>query len=418
MKLETIPKPIRIRIKLGDVECSNLEDVRNNLSYYRELYPLLTDGRLERWLMQIGESEKAEEVKKKKIKCPKDGSLPGYLVLIALFNSEVNKLIVDNPIDNSLFKSLGIQQLRDLYKYTKEEKDGWRRVLENKISSSNALDYINDSQLSQILDDNYVGYICAVNTSNAQDLEKFATGLIHSGSIFEAYFDNTWEEKQSEWNYLLRNNDLQFAIDVYEIVGNRNNEMQWGEIFAKNTKDQNDIEKVEKELENNDSMLNSYYDECENKRPRLHRRKDVWELLAHCIDKDRVKQALEVFNTQFNKDNYKYCLRNKLAIDILELLDFINRLKEDANADAPVFNVKYLSDGVDILKILRNRKKNSGYYFLIETKDYEHINKLASENDFASWIIMKQLKHSRTWFSDIAKQLPILLEKKIIEYES
>ena len=136
-------------------------------------------------------------------------------------------------------------------------------------------------------------------------------------------------------------------------------------------------------------------------------------------DKNRVKEALQEFDTQFNKENYEYdSLRNKLAIDILDLLDFINRLKEDANADAPVFSDKYLSDGVDILKIVRNRKKNSGYYLLIETKDYEHINKLESENDFARWIIMKQLKHSKTWFSTIAEQLPKLLEKKITEYES
>ena len=417
MKLETIPKPIRIRIKLGDVECSNLEDVGKNISFYKELYPLFTDGRLERWLIQIGESEKAEEVKKQKMKCPKDGSLPGYLVLISLFISKVNTLIGDKPIDDSLFESLDIRQLSYLYKYTKEEKDGWRRVLENKISSSNIRDYINYLQLSPVLDSNDLGYICAKKTSNEKDLEEFANTLSSYG--FKSYFVNTYKGKQLEWESILRKQGLEYAISAYEDLEKSIVGFPWDTIFADITESTHDMKKVEKVLENDYSILYSYYDKCEKKGLRLQICKDAWELLARSNDKNRVKEALQEFDTQFNKENYEYdSLRNKLAIDILDLLDFINRLKEDSNADAPVFSDKYLSDGVDILKIVRNRKKNSGYYLLIETKDYEHINKLESENDFARWIIMKQLKHSKTWFSDIAKQLPKLLEKKITEYES
>ena len=56
MKLEPKAKPIRIRIKLGNSEHSSLDSVKSNFSI-KELYPLFKDGRLERWLEQIGEKQ-------------------------------------------------------------------------------------------------------------------------------------------------------------------------------------------------------------------------------------------------------------------------------------------------------------------------------------------------------------------------
>ena len=54
MELTPIAKPVRIRVKISGNEYNTLSEVRENFSL-KELYPMYKDGRLERWLGQIGE---------------------------------------------------------------------------------------------------------------------------------------------------------------------------------------------------------------------------------------------------------------------------------------------------------------------------------------------------------------------------
>ncbi len=58
MKLIAKAKPIRIRIKSGGEEHFSLDSLRNNLCV-QDLWPLIQDKRLSRWLMQLGEAELA-----------------------------------------------------------------------------------------------------------------------------------------------------------------------------------------------------------------------------------------------------------------------------------------------------------------------------------------------------------------------
>ena len=55
-------KPIRIRIVSGGEEHFSLDTLRGNLCV-QDIYPLIIDGRLSRWLDQQGQRELAEEIK-------------------------------------------------------------------------------------------------------------------------------------------------------------------------------------------------------------------------------------------------------------------------------------------------------------------------------------------------------------------
>ena len=61
MRIIAKAKPIRIRIKSGEEEHSSLESLRRNLCV-QELWPLIKDHRLSRWLRQLGEVDLAHDI--------------------------------------------------------------------------------------------------------------------------------------------------------------------------------------------------------------------------------------------------------------------------------------------------------------------------------------------------------------------
>ena len=61
MRIIAKAKPIRIRIKSGEEEHSSLDSLRRNLCV-QELWPLIKDHRLSRWLMQLGEVDLAHDI--------------------------------------------------------------------------------------------------------------------------------------------------------------------------------------------------------------------------------------------------------------------------------------------------------------------------------------------------------------------
>ena len=61
MRIIAKAKPIRIRIKSGGEEHSSLDSLRQNLCV-QDLWPLVKDKRLSRWLMQLGEMDLAHAI--------------------------------------------------------------------------------------------------------------------------------------------------------------------------------------------------------------------------------------------------------------------------------------------------------------------------------------------------------------------
>lgn len=88
MKLEPTAKPIRIRIKLGNSEYSSWDSVKKSNFSIKELYPLFKDGRLERWLEQIGEEQDAHRTGELSKQCG-DGNMKDYILFLSLIFDEV-----------------------------------------------------------------------------------------------------------------------------------------------------------------------------------------------------------------------------------------------------------------------------------------------------------------------------------------
>lgn len=61
MRIIAKAKPIQIRIKSGGEEHFSLDSLRQNLNV-QDLWPLIKDNRLSRWLMQLGEVDLAHEI--------------------------------------------------------------------------------------------------------------------------------------------------------------------------------------------------------------------------------------------------------------------------------------------------------------------------------------------------------------------
>ena len=61
MRIIAKAKPVRIRIKSGEEEHSSLDSLRRNLCV-QELWPLIKDHRLSRWLRQLGEVDLAHDI--------------------------------------------------------------------------------------------------------------------------------------------------------------------------------------------------------------------------------------------------------------------------------------------------------------------------------------------------------------------
>lgn len=109
MELTPIAKPVRIRVKISGNEYNSLSEVRENFSL-KELYPMYKDGRLERWLGQIGEQYILNRVRSLKEKSenfrPEENDskqhLRNYLDFLAIFNEQLNKIVNDLGHNNSI----------------------------------------------------------------------------------------------------------------------------------------------------------------------------------------------------------------------------------------------------------------------------------------------------------------------------
>ena len=114
MRIIAKAKPIRIRIKSGGEEHFSLDSLRQNLNV-QDLWPLIQDNRLSRWLRQLGETELAHSVE-------------------SLINEELDehayfyvlKLFLKERFDNS--------QIHDIYSLFEYWHDCEKRTPKNYVS--------------------------------------------------------------------------------------------------------------------------------------------------------------------------------------------------------------------------------------------------------------------------------------------
>lgn len=126
MRIIAKAKPIRIRIKSGGEEHSSLDSLRQNLNV-QDLWPLIKDNRLSRWLRQLGETELAHSVE-------------------SLSNEELNehayfyvlKLFLKERLDNSQIHDIYslFECWHDCEKRTSKNYDSLRKYLLSKYEGA------------------------------------------------------------------------------------------------------------------------------------------------------------------------------------------------------------------------------------------------------------------------------------------
>ena len=119
-------KPIRIRIKSGGEEHFSLDSLRQNLNV-QDLWPLIKDNRLSRWLRQLGETELAHSVESLINEEPDEHA---YFYVLKLFLKE--------RFDNSQIHDIYslFEYWHDCEKRTPKNYDSLRKYLLSKYEGA------------------------------------------------------------------------------------------------------------------------------------------------------------------------------------------------------------------------------------------------------------------------------------------
>ena len=449
MKLEPIAKPIRIRIKLGKSEFSSLDSVKNNF-VIKELYPLFLDGRLDRWLTQIGETTLAKEVKEMSTKCT-EGSLRDYILFLSLFFEEVASSVslnghkTEDWLPEQYLSNAPISTWEIVYEKTKEIANiDWKHCLEQALSKNN-IDIINlfqSKSLYEIFDAVEWGVNFAKNINSSEEYKHFANFLeqkLRVNSEFEPgfleYFHAT-ELKGYKWVDSFKDESLSILLHWYSILTFRKRigidwptlirplltfetakdlyqspdystifDEDWGVILAdliQNWESENDS--IEELLAKNFGHLNAYNQRCvERGFKDIENKIDPWYALSKSKDYPKVLNATEswIFN---DFDKSKYRCKNSLAesiIDFLHLLaDVYNSgISSELSGDIETLRKSYFyfSDESEILSAI---KKINFDYWQEEPKhiERERIKTIArtKKNALARYILQKKNYHYET----------------------
>lgn len=343
MKLEPIAKPIKIRIMIGGNEYSDLESVKRDFSI-KDLFPLFKDGRLERWLKQIGENELAKRVGELSNHCKDkfehdDGHV--RIQFFSLFFDDVEKSLSEYENKSKVERSLSdyLLLLETIFKHP---------------------------QFFELID----GEMLSGRVKTKKDYKKIFEFLKLSKNKPEckdiiSNFYSECEKKGYQWDMAFGKKDL--SLD--DIVYFYQNEcfhiptIDWGERFADYVKNwSTDSEKIEAIIKDNLNHKESFYDHCVKKGL-----VDPWDLLANSKDYELVISAIERWKADiigFNKIIWKYQnLETPLGKQILEFLSNINAFGAGSwhqNYDDSEY---YLKDEMEVLKCVNNRGYSECYNY-------------------------------------------------------
>ncbi len=216
MKLEPIAKPVRIRIKLGNTEHSSVDSVKEDFSI-KELYPLFTDGRLERWLTQIGEIQLAKKTEELSKQCG-DDNLQNYILLSSVFFDEVaNSLLMYENKDSfsidDFLSSAPLEAIKVIYSKTKDvEETDWASHIDRILNLDNIYLIFEDTELHKVYENkDEWGKKFASLIKNADDYKNIFRYIENQTKAFPEFKD--------------------VLIDFYNASLNRGYE--WGKIYEK-----------------------------------------------------------------------------------------------------------------------------------------------------------------------------------------
>ena len=359
MKLEPTAKPIRIRIKLGNSEYSSLDSVKSNFSI-NELYPLFKDGRLERWLEQIGEKQFAHRTGELSKQCG-DGNMKDYIQFLSLFFDEVKESLSAFKGEewslNDYLSSTPLDTQKFIYAQTMEmetEEIDWGEEFAKLVT----------------------------DVEKYKDLFTFLERLSRNNPQPErcrktiSTFYSNCSQKGYQWASAFKDEmSLDYIADLYQNECFQIPDVDdWGELLAECVKDwTTDSERIEKIIKSEHNI--SFYKRCVENGFEEAKRKllDSWHELANSDEYEIIIRAINDFGKSklhFNKDNYNYTnLKSLLGKQILDFLQSLRDLKYKTNYSWGNENI-YDSYLKDVKKVIICFNKSSYIYFTPEQEEY------------------------------------------------
>lgn len=357
MKLEPIAKPIRIRIKLGNSEYSSWDSVKKSNFSIKELYPLFKDGRLERWLEQIGEKQLAHRTSELSKQCG-DGNMKDYILFLSLFFKEVeDSLSAFKGKEWSLNKylsSVPLDTIKFIFTQTEDiEEIDWGKVFAKLVTDEEKY-----KELFTYLERD------SRNNPQPERCRKILSTFYSNCSNKEYRWASAFKDECSidYIAYIYQNECFQIP-DVDD----------WGELFADCVKDwATDSERVEKIIGRD--QITSFYNHCvKNGFKEAKMKLDPWYELANSDEYEIIIKALNDWSLwrKYNRDDYNY---NNLNSPLgKQILDFLQSLRDlhynfytfwgnDISYDS------YLEDAKQVIIYVRERKGGTIYKYLTSTQ--------------------------------------------------
>lgn len=415
MKLEPIAKPIRIRIKIGHNEYSNLADVRNNFSV-EELFPLFLDGRLERWLFQIGEQDLAEKVKLLVEDCNDSALIVNYIKLLSVFFDDIDydDIVVDGEV---CFDKAPIETQKCIYRTMKGiDSICWKDLFAPQFLSRDIIELFDDKEFRSIYSiDTEWGLKFVDKVNNDASYKRYfdyLAGYIHAHPEGRKILDDYYygcKNNGYEWPKMYANEGLDGLLKWYSVGIPEQN---WGELLAKrivNFEKESPI--VEQVLKTND--LASFYKSCVNRgMNEAWKKLDPWDVLAN--DSLEYKKVLKALNgwkctIEFAQKLSGRGVSSDLGLQILEFLRLLIDLNFDYDLKCNKDDFCYLEDELAIMVRVRRRKRDKGY-FVLSDSDISFLEDLKSKgNSLASHVLI----FPSELYSSAAEKCVSLIKRKI-----
>ena len=397
MKLEPIAKPIRIRIKLGNSEHSSLDSVKSNFSI-KELYPLFKDGRLERWLEQIGEKQFAHRTGELSKQCG-DGNMKDYIQFLSLFFDEIkeslsafkgeewslNKYLSSTPLDTQKFICAQTMEMET------EEID-WGEEFAKVVT--------NEEKYKDLFT-----FLERLSRNNPQP-ERYR-------KIISTFYSNCFQ-KGYQWASAFKDEmSLDYVEYIYQNKYFQIPDVDWGILFADCVKDwATDSERIKKII----GHTTSFYKHCaENGFEEAKKRWNPWYDLVNSDEYEIIIRAINFFGQsqkRFNKDNYNYI--NLKSLLGKQILDFLQSLKNGlefeidywVNNDHSYGSDYYLKDEKQVMIYVINRRGNHYFY-------YDQEEQLRAMKERGVELAGYALDNSRKESFEIAEYVVKQIEKKL-----
>ena len=392
MKLEPKAKPIRIRIKLGNSEYSSWDSVKKSNFSIKELYPLFKDGRLERWLEQIGEEQLAQRTGELSKQC-RNGDMKDYIQFLSLFFKEVEVSLSDYKGEewylNDYLSSAPLDTIKIIYAKTMDvEEIDWGEEFTKLVT--------NEEKYKELFT-----YLERDSRNNPQP-ER-------CGKITSTFYSNC-SQKGYQWASAFKD---EMSIDYVEYIYQNKYfqipDVDWGILFADCVKDwATDSEKVEKIIEHNHK--NSFYKRCaENGIEGAKKKLVPWYELANSDEYEIIIKAINDFDKSqyyFNRDNFNYInLKSVLGKQILDFLQSLRYIFYDIDSwgNNNSYGFDYLENVTQIMINVYKREKDSDERFYFNSEQTKELNAMRKRGDeLAGELADYALKNSEKTYWQIA----------------